>query len=57
MCDGVPLPTEAKENLPGADFAAATISCRVFAGAAGFAAISCGTLTMIDTGTKSRSTS
>ena len=57
MWEGVPFPTEAKAYVPGCFFAAAIISRSVAAGAFGLAAMSCGTLTINDTGTKSRSTS
>ena len=57
MCAGVPFPTDAYAYRPGSFFAMATMSRSVAAGTPGLAAMSCGTLTISDTGTKSRSTS
>ena len=57
MCEGVPLPAEANDSLPGCALAAAITSLIDLYGVAGFAAMSCGTLMISDTGAKSRSTS
>ena len=58
MCEGVPLPREAKVQLTGLRLGRSDhVSRSDLTGAPGCAAISCGTLTISDTGAKSRSTS